>query len=56
MAYSLTLPTRAQLLGDDVIRLMDRMSVRYAKPLGVEPSAISNSHRSFIQELFREVA
>lgn len=56
MAYRLTLPTKAELLGDGVITLMDRMSVRYAKPLGVEPSTISDSHLSLVREQFREDA
>jgi hypothetical protein len=56
LAYRLTLPTKVELLGDNVVALMDRMSVHYAKRLGIEPGAISCSHRSLVQELFREDA
>jgi hypothetical protein len=54
LAYRLTLPTKAELLGDDVITLMDGMSARYAKKLGIEPAAISDGHRALVAELFRE--
>jgi hypothetical protein len=56
LAHRLTLPTRTELLGDGVITLMDRMSVRYAEQLGIEPAAISDSHWALVQELFREDA
>jgi hypothetical protein len=54
LAYRLTLPTKAELLGDDVITLMDRMSARYAEQLGIEPAAISDGHRALVEELFRD--
>jgi hypothetical protein len=54
LAYCLTLPTKAELLGDEVITLMDRMSTRYAEQLGIAPTAIGDGHRALVQELFSD--
>ena len=54
LAYRLTLPTKAELLGDDVITLMDGMGARYAEKLGIEPAAISKGHRALVEELFKQ--
>ena len=51
-AYSMTLPTQAELLGEDVMTIIDVMSARYAEKLGIEPAAIENGHRSFVEKLF----
>jgi hypothetical protein len=50
----LTLPTKAELLGDDVITLMDGMSARYADKLGINPETISDGHRALVIKLFKE--
>jgi hypothetical protein len=52
--YRLTLPTRIELLGADVIKLMDGMSAQYADRLGISHQAVSNGHRALVAELFRE--
>lgn len=54
LAYRLTLPTKDELLGSSVVTLMEGMSARYAKKLGIEPTSISNSHKALVAELFRE--
>lgn len=56
LAYQLTLPTKNELLGDDVITLMDAMSSRYAGSMGIVPAAISKGHRAVIEELFARQA
>jgi hypothetical protein len=50
--YQLTLPSKAELLGDDVIALMDGMSARYAGSMGVNPAAMREAHRTLASELF----
>lgn len=52
LAYQLTLPSKGELSGDDVIRLMDAMSIRYAESMGVDPAAISKGHGAVIDRLF----
>lgn len=54
LAYRLTLPTKTELLGDDVITLMDGMNARYAEKLCMDPTAISDGHRALVSELFSE--
>jgi hypothetical protein len=54
LVYHLTLPTKAELLGDDVITLMDGMSARYADKLGINPETISDGHRALVIKLFKE--
>ncbi|MDW4499148.1 hypothetical protein R5H30_14220 [Sulfitobacter sp. D35] len=51
-AYTMTLPTKAELLGDDVMTIIEGMNARYAEKLGIEPTAIENGHRSFVENLF----
>lgn len=51
-AYRMTLPTRAELVGDDVMMIISRMSARYAEKLGIEPKTVEDAHRSFVEELF----
>lgn len=51
LAYQLTLPTRGELMGADVITIMDAMSTRYAESMGIDPSAISKGHRAVIEVL-----
>ena len=49
----LTLPTIDELVGEDVIALMEVMSARHAKRLGIAPDAVVNGHRSFVREIFQ---
>lgn len=51
-AYRMTLPTRAELFGGDVMMIIGTMSARYAEKLGLEPATIEDAHRSFVEELF----
>lgn len=51
-AYRMTLPTRAELLSDNVMMVINTMSARYADKLGIEPATIENAHRSFVEDLF----
>ncbi|MCY4559687.1 MAG: hypothetical protein OXF79_25635 [Chloroflexi bacterium] len=48
-----TLPTKEELIGNNVITLMEGMSVHHAGRLGIPPEAVVNGHRSFIREIFR---
>lgn len=56
IAYRLTLPSKDELLGEHVIRVMDAMSESYAERLGVDPAAIVSAHRAQVEALFRENA
>ena len=49
----LTLPTKEELVGDDVMTLMEGMSLHHAGRLGIPPEAVVSGHRSFISEIFR---
>lgn len=51
-AYTMTLPTKAELLSDNITTILDSMNARYAEQLGIEPAAIENGHRSFVEDLF----
>lgn len=51
-AYTMTLPTKAELLSEDVMTIIQGMNARYAEKLGIEPAAIENGHRSFVENLF----
>ncbi len=51
-AYTMTLPTKAELLGEDVMTIIEGMNARYAEKLGIEPAAIENGHRSLVENLF----
>ncbi len=51
-AYLLTLPSESELLGDDVMTIMDRMSARYAEKLGIDPAAILEGHETLVHRLF----
>ncbi len=50
----LTLPSEKELVGDDVMALMEGMSAHHAKRLGITPEAVVEGHRSFVREIFRE--
>ena len=53
LAYRLTLPTKDELLGDDVMRVIDAMSTSYDERLGIEPAAIEAGHRALIEAVSR---
>ena len=48
-----TLPTEEELVGADVMALMEGMSVHHAKRLGIAPEAVVSGHGSFVREIFR---
>jgi len=52
-AYRMTLPTKAEMLGENVITIINGMSARYAKRIGVDPAAIENGHQAFVEGLFQ---
>lgn len=51
-AYKLTLPTREELLGAPVERVMQAMSDHYAQALGIDPSAMTSGHRKTVASMF----
>jgi hypothetical protein len=53
LAYFLTLPTQAELIGDDVESVMAAMSMRYAAQQGIKPDAIWIGHKKLVDEMFR---
>lgn len=53
VAYRLTLPTKEELLGDDVTTIMDGMSASYGERMGLTSVAITDGHRLFVEALFR---
>lgn len=52
LACRLTLPTKDELLGDDVMAIMSSMSESYCDRLGVDPAAIAAGHRALVNALF----
>ena len=48
----LTLPTKDELVGEDVMTLMEGMSAHHAERLGIAPEAVVNGHRRFVREIF----
>lgn len=51
-----TLPTEEELVGEDVMVLMEGMSAHHAKRLGIIPEDIAHGHRNFVREIFQEQA
>ena len=51
-----TLSTKEELIGDNVITLMEGMSVHHAERLGIAPDAVVSGHRRFIGEIFQRQA
>jgi hypothetical protein len=47
-----TLPSREELLADDIIEVMDKMSESYAERLRIDPLAIKKGHRAMVEEIF----
>jgi len=52
LAYRLTLPTKAELLDKDVLKIMDRMSAMFCNRLGVNLEVIAESHSKTVDALF----
>lgn len=52
LAYRLTLPTKEELLGDDVVAVMAAMSASYGKRLGIDAATIIGGHRVLVETLF----
>ena len=48
-----TLPTKEELVGEDVMTLMEGMSAHYSKRLGIASEAVASGYRSFVREIFR---
>lgn len=53
-ALLLTLPSKEELLSDEIISVMDRMSERYAGELRIDPVAIRAGHRALVEAVFGE--
>lgn len=49
--YHITLPTKEELLGEDVIQAMEAMSANYGKRLVIDPETIVASHRALVAAL-----
>lgn len=52
LACRLTLPTKEELLGDDVASVMNAMSENYGARLGVDATAIVDGYRTTIESIF----
>lgn len=50
--YLLTLPSEAELLGDDIVTFMERMDARYGERLGIDPQTIAARHQTLTRALF----
>ena len=48
-----TLPSKEELVGADVMRLMEAMNAHHSKRLGIAPEAVVSGYRSFVREIFR---
>ena len=48
-----TLPTKEELVGEDVIRVMEGMSANHSERLGIASEAVVSGYRSFVREIFR---
>ena len=51
-----TLPTEEELIGEDVMTLMESMSTHHAERLGIAPENIESGYRTFVKETFQEPA
>lgn len=49
-----TLPTEQELLGSEVLTIMEGMSTLHAQRLGIPPEKIEEGHRNFVNSLFAE--
>ena len=48
-----TLPTKEELIGEDVMTLMESMSAHHSERLGIASEAVVKGYRSFVREIFR---
>ena len=48
----LTLPSREELISDEIMSVLDRMNDRYASGLRLDPAAIKSDHRDLVREIF----
>ena len=48
-----TLPTKEELVGEDVMTLMKGMSALHSERLGIASEAVVGGYRSFVMEIFR---
>ena len=48
-----TLPTKEELVGEDVMTLMEGMSAHHSERLGIASEAVVSEYRSFVREIFR---
>ena len=48
-----TLPTKEELVGEDVMTLMEGMSAHHSERLGIASEAVVSGYRSFVVEIFR---
>ena len=53
-AYSLTLSTPDELLGDTVITIMSGMNEQYAERLGIDRTTITAGHKTLTTALFAQ--
>jgi len=51
-AFLLTLPSKDELLAEEIVSVMDRMSESYAEELNIDAVAIRNGHRTLVEETF----
>jgi len=50
--FLLTLPSKAELVSDQIMVVIDRMSDRYAEELLLDPAAIRAGHHAMVVEIF----
>ena len=53
-AFMLTLPSRTELLADDIVSVINQMNESYASAMGIDPTTITNGHRSLVAKSFEE--
>jgi hypothetical protein len=51
-AFIFTLPSKDELLGDDILAVMDRMNESYATGMSIDPNAILAGHRRTVEGVF----
>jgi len=50
--FLLTLPSKAELLSDQIMNVIDRMNDRYAKALRLDAAAMRAGHNALVEEVF----
>lgn len=51
--FLLTLPSKDEVLAEEIISVMDQMNKSYVVPLGINPLQILNGHRALVEETFK---